>query len=67
MMYVDKFSLSFWGCGAEHSCRFLNKAKRKVKKHLPKKAKQMGPEPGNSPSKSGNNTKFLFLRLIGQW
>lgn len=31
-MYVGKFNLSFCSCSAEHSCRFLNKAKRKVKK-----------------------------------
>lgn len=53
-MCVGKTKVSFCACGPEHSCWFLNKAKRKVKKQLPEKTKQMGPVPANRTSKSGN-------------
>lgn len=47
----------------EHSCWFLNKAKRKVKKQLPEKTKQMGPVPANRTSKSGNMESIFFAAV----
>jgi len=39
---------------------FSTRPNERLKSRKTKKAKQMGPLPGKSPSKSGNNTKFLF-------
>lgn len=61
---VGKSEVSFSACGPEHSCWFLNKAKRKVKKQLPEKTKQMGPVPANRTSKSGN-IKSIFTAVVG--
>lgn len=61
---VGKSEVSFSTCGPEHSCWFLNKAKRKVKKQLPETTKQMGPVPANRTSKLGN-IKYIFSAVVG--
>lgn len=67
-IYVGKYNLGFCGCGAEHSCRFLNKAKRKVKKQKNRRKLNRWVQSQERAHLNLETTlSSSFLRLIGQW